>query len=102
MQSTSFISLILAILALSFSIWQYFDRKSVENSLRKSRIIIRIGAFRDNKLIFNEILNKIIVQQRYRCVLSNIGYVDEGIVDCKIYSLERNELAGEAKLQYSI
>ncbi len=104
MKSTSFLSLILSIFALSFSIWQYFDRKSVENSLRKSRVILRIGALRDKKLIFNEIetLNEIIFQQRYRCVLSNIGYVDEGIVHCAIYLLEQNELDGESKLQYSI
>ena len=102
-QLTSLLSLLLAIIALSFSVWQYFDKKAVENSLRKSRIIMRIGAIRDGNIIFDEIKisSKIIFRQKYRCVLSNIGYVDEGIVDCKIYSLEHHELNGENKLQYA-
>lgn len=89
-QLAPLLSLIVGTLALSFSIWQYLDKKSQENSLRESKINFRIGALREPEIIFKktEVSGEVIFRQKYRCVISNRGYVDDSIVYCAIYALE--------------
>ena len=97
-----FLTLGISLVTPAFLIWQHFDTKATENVQNQSKITMRIGALRNN-IIFNkvEISDRIVYRQRYKCVLSNEGSIDEGIIHWDIYHLDEQAFGGEKRVRYA-
>lgn len=97
------ITIVISLITPTFLIWQHFDTKATEGVQNKSKITMRIGALRNN-IIFNKVNGidySIVYRQKYKCVLSNEGSIDEGIIHWDIYHLDEQAYGGEKKLGYA-
>ena len=94
----------------AFLIWQHFDTKASESVLNQSKITMRIGALRNN-IIFSKVNGighsisgidySIVYKQKYKCILSNEGSIDEGIIYWDIHYLHEQAFGDEKKVGYA-